>query len=117
MPWEVTIGREDQNSLGELEAVQKAIESAIPGVEFYREPSGLEKMTASGIEFPEVLRSFLETAPATVQADFEGDGFSMRLYLGTGPVVQNIGLEVRGSGDPMPCLQKLTSETGWRIIN
>lgn len=78
MPWELTISREDQDSLGDLESLQKAIESAIPGVEFYREPSGLEKMAAAGIEFPEVMRAFLETAPATVQAEFEGDGFSMR---------------------------------------
>lgn len=112
----MTIRRDDEDSLGDLESVQKAVESAIPVIEFYREPSSLEKMAAAGIEFPEVLRAFLETAAATIQADFEGDGFSMRFYLGTGPFVQSIGVEIRGSGDPMPYLWRLASQTGWRII-
>ena len=72
-------------------------------------------MAASGIEFPEVLRRHFESSPATTQADYEGEGFSLRLFLGSGPAVESVGAEVRGSGDPLPDLRRLAEATGWVI--
>jgi len=116
MPWELTIARADHAPLGDVEAVRRAVEAAIPGIRFYREPGGIEKIAAAGIEFPEALRRHLESSPATTQADYEGDGFSIRLFLGAGPVVESVGAEVRGSGDPAPELRRLAQGTGWVII-
>lgn len=100
MPWELTISRAGQLPLGDIEAVRRAVETAVPGVQFYREPSGLEKIAAAGIEFPDVLLRHLNNSPATIQADFEGEGFSIRFFLGAGPEVERMGAEVRGSGGP-----------------
>jgi hypothetical protein len=58
MPWEITIVRPDRSPLGDVASVRKAVESAMPGIRFFRDPSGLEKMAAAGIEFP---RSFAAT--------------------------------------------------------
>ena len=115
MPWELTIARIDHSPLGDVASVRQVIEAALLGVQFYREPSGAEKMAAAGIEFPEVLRRHLEGAPATIQADYEGEGFSIRFFLGTGPDVELINAEVRGGGDPLPKLQRLAAVTGWVI--
>jgi hypothetical protein len=116
MPRELTIVHADRLPLGDIEAVRRAVETDIPGVRFYREPSGVEKMAAAGIEFPEVLRRHLEGSPAKTQADYEGDGFSIRFFLGTGPEVERMGAEVRGSGDPLPELRRLVAATDWLII-
>jgi hypothetical protein len=116
MPWDLTIARVDQAPLGDVDAVRRAVEAAISGVRFYCEPSGLEKMAAAGIEFPEILRRHLEGSPATTQADFEGEGFSIRFFLGTGPEVERMGAEVRGGGDPLPTLRQLARATGWVVV-
>lgn len=116
MPWELTIARPDRLPLGDLAFVRNAVELAMPGVRFFLEPGGLEKMAASGIEFPEVLRRHLEDSPATVQGDYEGEGYSVRFFLGAGPEVEDMGAEVRGSGDPMPELCRLAKANGWAIL-
>ena len=119
MPWDLTIMRADRSPLGDIPSVRQAVEAALPGVEFYREPSGAEKIAAAGslgIEFPEVLRRHLENSPAKTQADYESQGFSIRLYLGAGPGVERIDAEVRGSGDPLPALHHLAMVTGWVIL-
>jgi hypothetical protein len=116
MPWDLTIARADRSPLGEIASVRQAVESALPDVRFYREPSGVEKIAAAGIEFPEVLRRHLQSSPATTQADYEGEGFSIRLYLGAGPDVERMDAEIRGSGDPLPALHRLAEATGWVVL-
>jgi hypothetical protein len=116
MAWDLTITRADRSPLGEIASVRQAVELALPNVRFYREPSGVEKMATAGIEFPDVLRRHLESSPAQTQADYEGDGFSMRLYLGAGPSVDRMDAEVWGSGDPLPALHRLAEATGWVVL-
>lgn len=83
MPWEITIRRHDGAPLGDLESVRQQITSALPAMQFYREPSGVEKIAAAraaGIEFPEIIRQHMEKRPATDQAAFETYELSVRMY-------------------------------------
>ena len=78
MPFEITIRRGDGLPLGRLDQVMSAISKAFPKVQFYREPSGMDKLAVlkeQGVEFPDVLRRHFEETPATLQGDHEGDGF------------------------------------------
>ncbi len=117
MPREITIARRDGSPLGDAASVRHAVESALPGVRFFRDPSGSEKIAASGIEFPEALRRHLEGAPATAQADYEGEGYSIRFFLGAGPEVERMDGEVRGDGDPGPELCRLADLNGWVVLD
>jgi hypothetical protein len=117
MPREITIVRRDGSPLGDIASGRGAVESALPGVRFFRDPSGLEKMAASGIEFPEALRHHLEGAPATTQADYEGKGYSIRFFLGAGPGIERLDGEVRGDGDPGPELCRLADLNGWMVLD
>jgi hypothetical protein len=116
MSWEITIARPDGLPLGDIASVRRAVESAMPGVRFFRDPSGREKMAAAGVGFPEVLRRHLESAPATTQADYEGEGFSIRFFLGIGPGVERMDAEVRGGGDALPELCHLAEVNGWVVL-
>jgi hypothetical protein len=116
MPWEIAIVRPDRLPLGDVASVRHAVESEMPGVQFFRDPSGLEKMTAAGVAFPEVLRRHLEGAPATTQADYEGQGYSIRFFLGAGPGVERMDAEVRGDGDPLSELRRLAEKNSWVIL-
>ena len=120
MPWEVTIRRADGKPLGDLSSVRQQIAVAVPAMEFYREPSGQEKIAAArvaGIEFPDVIRQHMEEQPATEQSEFEGDGFSVRLYGFNAQPLLEIYAEVRGNGNPVPVLAALCCPHGWVAID
>ena len=55
MPWELKITRPDNLPLGDLQAVQDAVRKGVPSVKFYRSPSGLEKLSQSKVQLPDVL--------------------------------------------------------------
>lgn len=65
---------------------------------------------------PGEIARHLENSPATTQADYEGERFSIRFFLGAGPGVERVDAEVRGDGDPMPELRRLAEATGWVIM-
>lgn len=116
MPWEITIRRGDGEPLGDLTTVRELFVAAIPGLQFYREPSGPEKIAAAramGVEFPDVLRQHMETRPATEQADYEGDGYSIRFYGFNGQPLSAVYAEVRGNGNPLPALAALCRPNKW----
>jgi hypothetical protein len=120
MPWEITIRQADNGPLGDLSATRKKIMTALPATQFYREPSGPEKIAAAaakGIVFPDVIRKHLEQRPATEQALFEGDGYSIELYGFEGQPLQMLLLEVRGDGNPMPALAAICRPNGWIVID
>jgi hypothetical protein len=120
MPWEVTIRRSDSEPLGDLAMVRRQIIDALPGIRFRREPSGSEKIAAAravGIEFPDVLRQHFEQPPATEQAEFEGDGFSMVLYAFEAQPLRAVHVEVRGKGNPVPVLAALCRPNGWVAVD
>jgi hypothetical protein len=120
MPWEVTIRRSEGEPLGDLPAVRAVIEAAVPGMQFYQEPSGAERIAAArarGIEFPDVIRQIFERLPAKTQAVLEGEGFSLVLYGFNAEPLTAIHAEVRGGGDPHPVLTALCRSTGWVAID
>lgn len=116
MPWEVTIQRTDGAPLGDLATVRQQFEAALPALQFYREPSGLEQIAAAraiGVEFPDVIRKHMEQRPATEQADYEGDGFSVRFYGFEAQPLDTVYAEVRGDGNPLPLLAALCRPNTW----
>ena len=112
MPWEIALKRRDGQSLGSIEYLREALPRILPGLTFYREPSGKEFLAKAKIAFPEVIRSALESKPAQLQADFEAEGLFMRFYFG--PVASSrtdhIDIEVRGNGNALPHLSALARE-------
>jgi hypothetical protein len=47
MPWEVTIRRGDGGPLGDISTVCAGIEAAVPGMRFFQEPSGADRIAAA----------------------------------------------------------------------
>jgi hypothetical protein len=119
MPWEITIRRGDGLPLGDQAEVRLGILSALPEIQFYREPSGIEKLASikeQGVEFPDLLRQHFEKMPATDQGDFEGDGFSIRFFLGSGGETATVDAEVRGDTErAFPLLRLLANENRWVV--
>jgi hypothetical protein len=119
MPWEITIRTADGSPLGERDMVRERIRDAFPGVQFYWEPSGLEKIAAfraTGQEFPDIIRKHLERTPSKEQGDFEQDEFSVRSYLQTGPTIEEVDADVRGESKRVfPHLQRLATMWNWVV--
>jgi hypothetical protein len=119
MSWTVYARCGDRSPLGDREAVEQAIASAVPGVRFYHEPSGPEKIAVTrerGVEFPEVVRRHLEQQPASRQGDFEGDGFFVWFFLGAEPQLGSLPVELRGESErAVPLLRQLAARTGWVV--
>ena len=120
MPWEITIRTADGLPLGEREVVRERIADAFPGVQFYWEPSGLEKIAAfraTGQEFPDILRKHLERTPSKEQGDFEGDNFSVRFYLGTEATIADVDADVRGETKrALSHLRRLATMWNWVVV-
>jgi hypothetical protein len=122
VPWEITIKRSDGGCLGAQADVRAAIERAFPGVQFYREPSGAEKLASlpAGVEMPEFIRSVWAGQGAKLQGDFDGDDYSLRFYLGEegSTALQSVEVEARGASRPaMPLFEALTLATGWIVAD
>jgi hypothetical protein len=121
MPWDITLKRRDGTPIGNRQALQEAIGRACPGVEFYREPSGAEKLAAiPAIEMAAVLRAHLLDRPAQRQGDLERRDFSLRFYLGAeeAEMVDVVDIEARGSTEhALPTLQQLATFTGCIVVD
>jgi hypothetical protein len=120
MPWDVTIRRADKAPLGDMAAVRRQITASLPGICFYQEPSGADKITAAranGVEFPDVLRQHLEGRPAVERAEFAGDEFSILLYGFESQPLLMIHAEVRGNGKPLTAIAALCLPNGWIAVD
>jgi hypothetical protein len=117
MSWDVSIRRPDGKPLGRLDLLRRAFTESILGIQFYREPSGREKLAATQVDFPEVIRRFLESAPAAVQADFEEEGLVLRFSFGPEQQAEilRVDVEVRGNRDPLPILSGICLPNGWIV--
>jgi hypothetical protein len=120
MPWELTIRRADNAPMGPIDVVRKKMIDSLPGLQFYMEPSGAEKLAASearGIVMPDVIREMWQRQPALEQADYEGDAFHIRLF-GFGEVpLFSVDAEIRGNGNPLPVIAALCRPNGWIAID
>jgi hypothetical protein len=122
MPWEIAIKRPDGGSLGSQREVRTSIEAAFPGVRFFREPSGPEKLESlpPGTVLPDVIREHWARQQASMQGDFEAEGYSLRFYLGAvdSKALDSVDVEARGASRPaMPFFDALTLATGWIVVD
>ena len=124
MSWIVSYSRRaDRSHLGDRQAIEEAIASVFPGVQFYCDPSGPERiavMRERGVEFPDVIRRHLEQLPATRQGDFVGDGFSARFFLEaepqSEPQLDKLTVELRGETErAVAFLRQLAARIGWEL--
>jgi hypothetical protein len=119
MSWDLTV-RSATGSLGDLESVGEVISRLFPSARFGVEPSGADKVRAAeaqGIKFPEVIRESLISRPATRVAELDTADVSFCFRFASGEVVQEVGLEIRGSGDPFPLLRRLAGIPGWQVFD
>lgn len=119
MSWDLTI-RSSGGSLGSLEAVRQTIARIFPAARFDSEPSGIEKVRAAeaqGIQFPSIIRGSMLARPARYSAELQEANVSVSLFFGAVDIVREIGVEVRGSGDPFPLLRRIVAVDGWQIID
>ena len=117
MPWTISISRSGDLPLGTVEAVQDAIHKGVSGVQFYREPSGNEKLAKIKVPLPDVVRRHMEQSPASIQGDYQDGDLSLRFYLGSKADVQKIDVEIRGDGNPLPVIAAICLRHGWIAVD
>src|SRR5208282_3161723 len=117
MPWEVKIARPDGLPLGKVEAVQDAVHKGVPAVQFYREPSGIEKLAKSGVQFPAALMRHMEKSPASIRGDYEDGELFVRLYLGSEREIGKMDIEIRGQGNPLPVIAAICLPNNWIALD
>jgi hypothetical protein len=120
MPWEVTLQRIDGQPMGELAALRAGIESAIPGIQYHTEPSGLERLEAArkmGVEFPDVLRTHFENLPAKLNAVFVTENLMVRIYGFESRPLTRLHAEIRGNENPAPVLRQLCALNSWIAVD
>lgn len=115
MGWTIRIRHADGRSLGPIEALRELVTKSLPGIQFYREPSGKEKLAAYNIDFPDVIRKHLEGAPAEIRADWEVEDLFLRFFFGPEHLteIDAFSVEVRGDGNPIPFVSGLCSPNAW----
>jgi hypothetical protein len=119
MSWEITMRRADKAPLGDRACVKLLMTLACPALRYMREPSGPEKIAAArtaGVEFPDIIRTHLEQQPPTEVADYVGDGFSVRYFLGSEGELDAHDAEVRGDTQrALPFFQQLAARMNWVV--
>jgi len=114
MPWEITIvnAATVPTPLGQRDEVIAKFAAAFPGL-LLQPPPGPSA-------------EFLEMMPAIIRqnmlrprlaANFEGEGFIIQFYAGDTPLLESVGAEVRGDGNPIPALAALCVPNGWGVVN
>jgi hypothetical protein len=82
VPWTIIIQCRDGGLLGHIDASRDRFTEGIPGLEFYPEPNGKQKLAASNIDCPEVVHRHLERSAPQIQADCQMENLSLRFFLG-----------------------------------
>lgn len=115
MPWEIRIvaSKNQPIPLGQRDDVVARVAKALPGAVLERQPSPPPELLA---EMPEIVRENFASR-RILNADYEADGFSLQLYADDSPVLDSIGIEVRGNGNPLAALAELCLPNGWLAIN
>lgn len=119
MPWEVTIINgtpDDRRPLGERESVLSRVGQALPGVKF-------ELCLVPPQELTPEMRAMLPEADRDrvlrpqLEAFFEGDHFSIEFYCEDASEIDDLGANIRGTGDPLPALAAICLPNGWSAQN
>jgi uncharacterized protein DUF4440 len=115
MPWTVVVSRIDGEPFGDVEAVRAAIARQLPATRFWRDPSGADKAAFLPDQHRQLFMHLVGHPPADERGLFEGDGFTLELFLGSQPDVKSITVDVRGDGDPLPALRLLCEPLDWCV--
>jgi hypothetical protein len=123
MAWQLRIvpSRGGGDSLGSVEQVQAKLRGADPEIELFRDASGAEKlasMESQGLTVPDVIREHWLGSKGAFQGLIQGEGFTIEFHLGEDETtVAAVGIDVRGSGDPMPVIERLMMVEGWKVLD
>jgi hypothetical protein len=104
-----------------VEFVQKAVESVLPEIRFYRDGGGEEKiaqMKDRGLELPESLRNVFAKLPATTKGEYgkEKEGLWLQFYFGDGSDLRFLHVSVKGDNEAAELLlNRLASQQGWEL--
>jgi hypothetical protein len=122
MSWQLQIlPSTDSQSLGSVEHVQAKLRAAVPEIELFRDASGLEKLAAmesQGIQVPEAIREHWLESKGAFQGLIEREDFTIEFHLGEDETtVAAVGIDVRGSGDPLSLVERLMRAEGWKVVD
>lgn len=120
MAWEVTFQRTDLQALGDVPTLRNALEAAVPGIQYYTEPSGLQKLDAAakmGVKFPEVLIKHFENLPAKLYAVYSTDELTVTIYGFEAKPLIRLHAEIRGTQNPAPILRILCQHNSWSALD
>jgi hypothetical protein len=130
MPWELTVRSEladpssksnDWPLLGSGEEVCRRISETLPTVEWWREPSFIEKHQHLPEDHP--IRKHIETmtpeerefsSRSQWKGLYQGGGFTLEFFFTDGPV-GFFQIDVRGGGNPLPPLAAMCKANRWAI--
>jgi hypothetical protein len=115
MPWTIIVSRTDGEPFGDIDAVRAAIARQLPATKFWRDPSGADKAAFLPEQHRQLFMQLVGNLPADERGLFEGDGFTLELFLGSQPDVKSITVDVRGDGDPFPALRRLCEPLDWCV--
>jgi hypothetical protein len=120
MPWEVTFQRSDLQALGDLATIRRGIETAIPDIQYYTEPSGIQKLEAAakmGVEFPDVLKKHFENLPAKLHAVYSSEDLTISIFGFESQPLNRLHAEIRGNQNPAPILRTLCVQNSWSALD
>jgi len=114
MPWELTIVNSDDvcQPLGNRDDVIAQFAAALPGVLLQPPPGPSPEILA---QMPPMLRDNL--LRPKLCADFEGDDLSIQFYANDRQLLDSVGVEVGGNGNPIPALAALCLPNSWAAID
>lgn len=109
------IRRKDGGELGTLGEVQADISNCLPGVNFWRDPSGAEKAK----RLPEVHREMFAALFGYLLADmlglYEYNDLSFEFFLGSKDTGDEVTVEIRGDGNPLAVLRQVAINSDWQV--
>ncbi len=118
MPWNVTIRSNNDPILGKCESVIKILDNVFPGIDYWEEPSGAEKVKdaeSQGVNYPASVRHDMMQTPSYLQACYAVGNSNILFKMASSGEVDEISISVRGSDNPLPCLQRF-ADYGWNVI-
>ena len=92
----------------------------MPDIQYYTEPSGLEKLEAAkrmGVDFPDVLRTHFENLPAKLNAVYTAENLMVRIYGFESQPLTKLHAEIRGCENPAAVLRQLCAMNSWIALD
>jgi len=121
MPWELALVHPNGHRLGSSNEVKATLSKAWPQLQWKVVPSLLERIKDQPDHPYHALipKWDAETRrraglPRTI-GSLEGEGFSLEVFGIDENPVQDLDLEIRGSGDPISALFQIRTLAGWSI--